>query len=647
MMKPETAEDQEQTVKPGLEEPKAKDKKSKKTKIKEVGYKRFVAGAVLEMWIFRLVTGLIIIIPGCILGDIAEWISSSEDSVLTTANLGYIMNWRLPLILVSGLLFVLICVWIELFSQISMCSKILKGEKAGVFAALGSGFKALISFISPAGILLMIFVILPVPLSGLGFALSATRDFYIPEFIQSVIRKNPVYYGLELTLGAMILFFYFRLLFAFHAAVIDHKKAKEAIRDSWRLTGEHFWNYTLRLLRVVLIAAAVTTVSFFILDFFKAGLSEISDEYRTDQVIDLFEEDEELDDDELEIMGFRVVGASVVFVGGYLVYIISALCSSTIMIFFTKAYYEYTGRKFDTFYKQGGAGRILRNTVFVLGSLTAFAIISILAGLFFDQVFERREPVRLIAHRTGGMLASENSLEGIDEAAKCGCYGSETDIQRTKDGYYVINHDKSFKRLTGVNKKPGEMTLDEIKELSIHDTTGNGKLLPVPTLEELLDRGSEDGIVLFLELKGESVDRKMADDIVRAVREKDMTDQVVLISLNYDTIQYAERTYPEFRTGILIFGTLGDVSKLDCDILIMEEEISTTNRIDNIHEAGKEVMVWTVNTEYELQKYLDMEVDGIITDEIELAVEVENELQKRNDMELMEDRTEDLFEGWY
>ena len=645
-MKPETAEDQEQNVEPGLEEPKAKDKKRKKIKIKEVGYRRFVAGAVLEMWLFRLVTGLIIIIPACILGDIAEWISSVEDSVLTTANLGNIMNWRLPLILVSGLLFVLICVWIELFSQISMCSKILKGEKAGVFAELGNGFKALLSFISPSGILLIILVILPVPLCGLGYALSATKDFYIPEFIQSVIRKNPFYYGLELALGAMILFFNFRLLFAFHAAVIDHKKAKEAIRDSWRLTGEHFWNYTLRFLRVVLIAVVVSTASYYFLDFFKAGLSEISEEYRTDQVIDIFEEDGDLDDEELELMGFRVVGASVVFVGCYLVYIISALCSSTIMIFFTKAYYEYTGRKFDTFYKQGGVGRILRNTAFVLGSLTLFVIVSIFVGLFFDQVFERREPVRLIAHRTGGMLASENSLEGIDEAAKRGCYGSETDIQRTKDGYYVINHDKSFKRLTGVNKKPGEMTLDEIKELSIHDTTGNGKLLPVPTLEELLDRGSEDGIVLFLELKGESADRKMADDIVRAVREKDMTDQVVLISLNYDTIQYAERTYPEFRTGILIFGTLGDVSKLDCDILIMEEEMSTTDRIDNIHEAGKEVMVWTVNTEYELIKYLDMEVDGIITDEIELAVEIEDELKNRNDMELMEDRTEDLFEGW-
>ena len=196
-----------------------------------------------------------------------------------------------------------------------------------------------------------------------------------------------------------------------------------------------------------------------------------------------------------------------------------------------------------------------------------------------------------------------------------------TDIQRTKDGHYIINHDNSFKRLTGVDRKPGDMTLEETRELRIRDTTGNGNLLSVPTLEELLDRG-KGRITLFLELKGVSADRKMADDIVAAVRARDMVEDVVLISLKADAIAYVEHTYPEFETGLLIIGGLGDVSKLECDMVIMEEEMATISTIDDIHEAGKKAGVWTVNTREALYHFLDTDADTIVTDQVIMALEV-------------------------
>ena len=69
------------------------------------------------------------------------------------------------------------------------------------------------------------------------------------------------------------------------------------------------------------------------------------------------------------------------------------------------------------------------------------------------------------------------------------------------------------------------------------------------TLEDLLDVVKGKG-TLFIELKGVTADRQMADDVVRMVREKDCVGDVVLISLAYDVIDYAERTYPEFETGV-------------------------------------------------------------------------------------------------
>ena len=181
------------------------------------------------------------------------------------------------------------------------------------------------------------------------------------------------------------------------------------------------------------------------------------------------------------------------------------------------------------------------------------------------------------------------------------------------------------------------MTLSQISRLRIRDTSGSGKLLRVPTMEELLDRG-KGRITLFLELKGVSADRKMVDDIVEAVRKRNMTKDVVLISLNYNVISYAESTYPEFETGILIFAGIGDVAKLNCDMIIMEEEMATALRIDQIHGKGKKAAVWTVNTRDGLKHFLDSEADCIITDEIPTALEVKKELEERTDLQIIRDR---------
>ena len=77
--------------------------------------------------------------------------------------------------------------------------------------------------------------------------------------------------------------------------------------------------------------------------------------------------------------------------------------------------------------------------------------------------------------------------------------------------HYIINHDNDFARLTGDPHKPSELSLEEIKQLKIRDTTGNGQLLSVPTLEELLEHG-KGKVKLFLELKGESADYDMVKD---------------------------------------------------------------------------------------------------------------------------------------
>ena len=174
------------------------------------------------------------------------------------------------------------------------------------------------------------------------------------------------------------------------------------------------------------------------------------------------------------------------------------------------------------------------------------------------------------------------------------------------------------------------MTLAEVRTLSVDGES-------VPTLEEALN-ACRGRIILFIELKGATADRQMADDVVRMVRDMDMADACVLISLDYDLIDYIESTYPEMQTGFLLFAAYGEISDLNCDCLAVEEETATPKNIAAIHRQGKKVLVWTVNRKESQKKLLCSNVDGIITDHVSQAVEIRNELSRRTDFQRMIDR---------
>lgn len=205
--------------------------------------------------------------------------------------------------------------------------------------------------------------------------------------------------------------------------------------------------------------------------------------------------------------------------------------------------------------------------------------------------------------------------------------GAEIDIQRTFDGYYVVNHDTTFRRVAGVNKMPSEMTLEEVKQLRV-----DGE--PVPTLEDMLE-ASRDKVTLFVELKGETADKQMADDAVRIIKEMGMEDRAVLISLKYDLISYIEEKYPEMDTGYLAFASFGNTASLNCDYIALEEESVNEELTIEIHENGKKLLVWTINETEDLYHFLNCNADGVITDSVAQAQTVLDNLKQRSIAERM------------
>ena len=70
---------------------------------------------------------------------------------------------------------------------------------------------------------------------------------------------------------------------------------------------------------------------------------------------------------------------------------------------------------------------------------------------------------------------------------------------------------------------------------------------------------------------------------------------------------------------------------------------ASVSRVRKVHEAGKKAGVWTVNTERSMKRFLDSEVDMVITDDILMANDMQKELDERTDFDVINERSADLW----
>jgi glycerophosphoryl diester phosphodiesterase len=70
---------------------------------------------------------------------------------------------------------------------------------------------------------------------------------------------------------------------------------------------------------------------------------------------------------------------------------------------------------------------------------------------------------------------------------------------------------------------------------------------------------------------------------------------------------------------------------MKCDALLLRTDAAIQTNVKVAHANGKKVYVWTVNTVNGLSKFITSDVDGIITDEVELAQRTIDVLKERND----------------
>ena len=528
---------------------------------------------------------------------------------VTTGDFTFLFTtWQGWLILLLAVLSLYLFIALESCGNVAYAKHWVLGERTTVREVLKEGFTSTKRLLSPFGLVMVLYVALLAPLLGIGSSLSVTNGLHMPYFITSVIESVPLYHALYLLACVLFAVFGFAGTFFFQGIVYDGLPAWESYKQSVRLMKDNLSNYLanmvlffviLLLLGILigLVIPALLTIAY--------GLAVPS-------------------------AGQRVFSLLYALLIGLAPSSIIAVFSFYLTLKHTQLYRRYTAGEEDVLGVPGKSGLVPFVVCSVVVALL-FIPISHLMDAHFEELFPKRSDVAVIAHRAGGSEAPENTVAALDVAANAGAWGAEIDIQRTADGHYVVNHDDDFKRVSGDSRTPSQMTLEEVKQLTVCNPDGTPSTVPVATYEEMLE-GSRDRLVLFVELKGKTADRQMADDAVRIARDMGMLDQCVFISLKYDLIDYLAKNYDDVQTGFLEFASFGDGTELSGDYLAMEEELATSITVDDFHEKEKKILVWTVNSKRSQKYFLDSECDAIITDNITQAAEVRTELEGRDDI---------------
>ena len=562
---------------------------------------------ILQYQIFtKLVIGLWLFLMGRIFRLVLN--STGRVAVSSGDLLFLITSWQGVLILLCALVSLYGYVAIDLNAKIILSRDLLSGERINAWSVLKRAFPSIRRLVCLRGLGVILYLMLIAPILGVGISLSMMKGFYVPTFISSVINDTPIFVVAFTILMVVFLSVGIANLFILHGVVLDQLPVGEAGMQSRRLMAENWKDYlkqnVLFILVLGLLLAAVVLV------FLVLPLALV-------QLLPL-------------LAGVRRTLTVFFLTSGMLLSMVADLFATPLYLMkMTQLFYLYKGEKPIPFHRWENRNHKLTALGIAVWILVTCAA-SVVMTQQFDTLFPQESEVRIIAHRGGGTEAPENTAAGIEKAWEVGAFGSEIDIQRTKDGFYVLNHDGNFQRVAGEKRKPEEMTLEEIKELSIEGE-------PVATLDEALLATRGKGI-LFIELKGATADRQMADDTVKAIKEYGMEQECVVIGMNYELIDTIERTYPEIQTGYLTFASFGDTALLNCDYLALEEESATAEVVAEIHKQGKKVLVWTSNARKAQMHFLCSKIDGLITDEASQALQLISELRERSDLQRMTDR---------
>jgi glycerophosphoryl diester phosphodiesterase len=228
-----------------------------------------------------------------------------------------------------------------------------------------------------------------------------------------------------------------------------------------------------------------------------------------------------------------------------------------------------------------------------------------------------------IAHRGASALAPENTTAAFEKAVGLGADAIELDLHLSRDGELVVIHDDTLDRTTDGLGPVYERSLEELKRLDAGRWFGEGFAGErVPTLAEVLQRFAGK-VALALEVKaGSAFFPGIEERVVSTLRRHSAIGQTAVASFDHYALQRLKEIEPALRTVALLVGRPVSISGLAGPVkaegVALEASLVTKTEVEACRAAGLQLVVWVVNEPAQMRHFIELGVDGIITDRPDL-----------------------------
>ena len=253
-----------------------------------------------------------------------------------------------------------------------------------------------------------------------------------------------------------------------------------------------------------------------------------------------------------------------------------------------------------------------------------------------NKPFAHQGGVVVLAHRGWRGLYPENTMLSFKKAAELPIDGLEIDIHQTADGVLVVCHDDTVDQTTNGNGRIQDHTFAELQQLdagnrftpdSGHTFPFRGQGITIPTLAEVFETFPNLWINIDMKQETPSLVRPFAD----LIRQHNVAHHLCVGSFSNKTVAEFRRACPEvthvashaevlrwlvldrLRLERLYWGQ-GKVLQIPPIDPGTGLQLVTPRSVRSAHRNNIAVHVWTVNLPTDMQRLIDMGVDGLISD---------------------------------
>jgi glycerophosphoryl diester phosphodiesterase len=220
------------------------------------------------------------------------------------------------------------------------------------------------------------------------------------------------------------------------------------------------------------------------------------------------------------------------------------------------------------------------------------------------------------AHRGGAGEWPENTMPAFEGAVRLGFRYVETDVHATADGALLAFHDDVLDRVTDYSGDIAKLSWDVVRRALV------GGREPIPLLEELL--GTFPDLRINIDPKHDAAVQPLID----VIEKFDAVSRVCIGSFSGKRVARLRKALgPELCTALgpkgvrrLVVASrglpAGRFHQPCAQVPTQSGSVTIVNQrfVDAAHARGIVVHVWTIDDDLEMERLLDLGVDGIMTD---------------------------------